>query len=167
MLDRKDKLIILKELTFYLVFLLAVIFSYFILIRQTLYFPYITEALSSLGSSFIIILLYFPIAVFFIPFIFKFFGTRTPPVKKNTLIKIAFTLLITFILAISVDEIEALVSNRDTVVTTSNWMEPTIPVFAKDRDRGTNFMWLKVSMVLFQISYASLEFTDIRQKITE
>ncbi len=167
MLKEKDLSQIFKDMAFYTISLLVIIFSYFILIRRTLYVPFITDAINTSSLSSILILVFFPFVVSFIPIAFKFFETKTPTVKKHSLIKISISLLITFILAISVDEIEALVSNRDTVVTTSNWMEPSIPVFAKDRDRGTNFTWLKISMTLFQISYITVELVDITHKIPE
>ena len=160
MLRKKELLQIVKEIVNYFISLLLIIFCYFILIRQTLYFPFVTNALEYSGNSFLLILLFFPIVAFIIPFALKFFERKTPSINKHSLIKITAAILITFLLSISVDELEALVSNRDTIVTTSNWMEPSIPVLAKQRYRGTNFMWLKVSMVSFSFAYISLELTQ-------
>lgn len=150
--------IFLIETLAYLLTVFLNILVYFILIRHTLAFwftkPFTTFLSGTLHSIFFFI---YPLISFFMPFL----SQKIKRGGETTLYKSVKVITIIFITVISMNYlaiIESKIANQETYVTNPEYiMQPSIPVYPRDKDRGTDFKWLKASLLLLSIGQISLD----------
>ena len=161
-MTQENKRDLFKEIFAYLIILFINILVYFILIRHTVAF-WFTKPIATFFSGTTLHTVFF----FLYPEISFFMPLLTEKIKKGnktTLyksIKVVTVILITLISMNSLAFLESRIANQETYVTNPEYiMQPSIPVYPKDKDRGTDFKWLKASLIVLcigQISFDLLE----------